>query len=143
MNAVVNYLSSFDHLLVREVINGLLFAVSLAMCFEFGRTLIQRIWTDKRRWRQDEGTRVIVALSLYFVGETLVRGWIWLLLAMRNRGYDAAALDLSHDYLVALTAALISTWGAMCCLYVFSKNHWSWLRAITIVMLFAMFTVVW
>lgn len=137
------YLSDLNHLVVREWANGLWFAVSFAMCIEFGRTLVQRLWNNKSLWRQDEGTRVIVALFAYFLGETLMRGWVWLLLALQNNGYDAAALAVSDDYIIAFAAATISTWGALCCLYVFSKNHWAWLRAATIVLLFGMFAAVW
>jgi hypothetical protein len=128
------YLSDLDHLTVREWINGLWFAVSFAMCFEFGKTLVYRICRHKD-WRDDIGTRAIVALFAYFFGETLIRGWIWLLLALQSSG-SPMLRHVQEDYYIAIIAAGISTWGAFCCLYVFSRNHWVWMRAAVIMILF-------
>jgi hypothetical protein len=129
------YLSDLDHLAVREWVNGLWFAVSFAMCCEFGRSLCYRIRKYAWRWREDIGTRAIAALFGYFLGETLMRGWIWLLLALQNSG-SPMVTRVQADYYIAFIAAGISTWAALCCLYVFSRNHWAWVRAAGIIIVF-------
>lgn len=129
------YLSDIDHLSVREWVNGLWFAVSFAMCFEFGLRLIDRIRKFGTLWPSDIGTRAILALFGYFVGETLMRGWIWLLLALQNAD-SPLALRVQADYYIAFIAAAISTWAALCCLYVLSLNHWAWVRAAVIIVVF-------
>jgi hypothetical protein len=134
---ITNWLSELDHLSVREWVNGLWFAISFAMCCEFGKSLIHRIRKYKWGWRDDIGTKAILALFGYFAGETLMRGWIWVLLALQNNG-SPMALHVQQDYYIALVAAGISTWAALCCLYVFSRNHWAWVRAAIIIVAFVL-----
>lgn len=136
------YLSDLDHLTAREWVNGLWFAVSFAMCIEFGKTLIERVYKHRSNWRDDLGIRAIVALFGYFLGETLMRGWIWLLLATQNAGHDMLTQRLKDDFIIAFIAAGISTWAALCCLFVFSRNHWSWVRASIIIVVFVAAEVV-
>lgn len=132
---MIDWIINLDHLAVREWVNGLWFAVSFAMCFEFGVRLIRRIYAFGHSWRGDIGTRAVLALFAYFVGETLMRGWIWLLLALQNND-NPWVTKVEEGYYIAFVAALMSTWGALCCLYVFSQNHWAWARAAIIVIMF-------
>lgn len=127
------YLSDLDHLTVREWVNGLWFAVSLAMCIEFGRALFSRIRKYGADWYQDIGSKAIIALFGYFLGESLMRGWVWLLLATESSGAKEWAATLQADYYIAFVAAGISTWAALCCIFVFSRNHWAWVRAAAII----------
>jgi uncharacterized BrkB/YihY/UPF0761 family membrane protein len=138
---ITQWLSELDHLSVREWVNGLWFAVSFAMCFEFGKSLIYRIRKHKWSWRDDIGTRAILALFGYFAGETLMRGWIWMLLALQNNGSPMTA-HIQQDYYIAFIAAGMSTWAAMCCLYVFGRNHWVWIRAAVIIIVFVIVEMV-
>jgi hypothetical protein len=134
-------IADLDHRAVREWVNGLWFAISFAMCFEFGLRLCYRIRKYGHHWRDDIGTRAIVALLVYFAGETLMRGWIWILLALQNSGSPMAA-RVQQDYYIAFIAAGMSTWAAMCCLYVFSRNHWAWVRAAVIIIAFVIVEMV-
>lgn len=129
------YLSDINHLVVREWVNGLWFAISFAMCFEFGKSLLHRIYKLKYKWREDIATRAMAALFGYFSGEVLVRGWVWILLAAQNSGNPLVEYARA-DYHIAFIAAALSTWGALCCLYVFSRNHWVWFRAAMIIVAF-------
>lgn len=142
MTSGVDWILSVNHLDAREWINGLWFSVSFAMCVEFGRVLVKRIHKYRSRWRDDLGIKAIAALFFYFLGESLIRGWVWLLLALQSEGYKELSIHVRDDFYVAFIAAFISTWAAMCCLYVFSANHWAWMRAATIVvMLFLMMNI--
>lgn len=135
------YLSDLDHLQVREWINGLWFAVSFAMCLELGNRLVRRIIQMGAKWRDDIGARAVLALFGYFAGETLMRGWIWVLLALQN-AHHPWAMQVQKDYLIAFVAATMSTWSALCCLYVFSRNHWAWVRAACVVVVFVVIEAV-
>ena len=128
------YLSQVDHWAVREWVNGLWFAISFAMCVEFGIRLYDRMVLCGMKFREDLGTRAILALFGYFLGESIMRGWIWLLLAFQNMGNPN--MGLQNAFYIAFVAAALSTWAAFCCLYVFSSNHWSWVRAAFIVSCF-------
>ncbi len=135
------YITDLDHLTVREWINGLWFAVSFAMCFEFGLRLAARVREFGTQFRSDVGARAILALFAYFLGESLIRGWVWLILALQNAG-SPWVLRVQADYYIALLAAGISTWAALCCLYVLSENHWAWVRAAVIIVVFVMMATV-
>jgi hypothetical protein len=129
------YLSDLDHLVVREWVNGIWFAISFAMCFEFSLIIARRIKMFGAAWREDLGTRAVAALLGYFTAETMMRGWIWTLLALQNAGSPLVE-QVQADYWIALVAAALAVWSVLCCLYVFSRNHWAWARAAVIIIVF-------
>src|SRR5919108_1259046 len=91
------YLSDLDHLVVREWVNGLWFAASLALSVVWGSVLGQRAlasWREGylRQWffGYDYGPRLATVVLGYFIGETVYRGWIWLLGLSQNLGWESA-----------------------------------------------------
>lgn len=131
MLSIVDYMRGDvpAHLFVRELVNGLWFALSLAMCVEIGVQFCRKMRTvGFTSWRHDPGARVMAPLMLYFMGESLMRGWIWILLSLQNAESERV-VSVQNDYYVAFVAAWLSSWAAACCLYVFAHNHWSWVRA--------------
>lgn len=137
------YLNDINHLTVREWVNGLWFALSFCAGSVFGAHLIRSLCRAHRRkeslryWYADVGTRGAIALFFYFLGETIMRGWIWALLTFQNNGWDSTLLQ--EDYALALIAAGMSTWGALCCIWVFSRSHWAWIGSATVILAFVVF----
>jgi hypothetical protein len=139
------YLSDLDHLTVREWINGLWFAVSLCVVGVFAGRLIQLgvaargSMEEFKEFLRDVGNRGALVLFFYFLGETLIRGWVWLLLFSQNTGLHAFSLEVQDDYIIALLAAGISTWAALCIIWVFARSHWAWVFSAAFIGLFVSF----
>lgn len=138
MNYFINkylYLSDHSpmHLVVREWVNGLWFAVSLCVVAIFGWRLSRIICKRESHWYTKTGNKAAIALFFYFLGETLIRGWVWLLLMFENNGWKVDLIQ--NDWYIALIAASISTWAALCCIYVFSRSHWTWIGSLIVIII--------
>lgn len=108
-------------LVAREVINGTWFFLNLSLAIVFWR----QVWFARRTvpdWYDDTTTRAIIGLAVYFLGSSVMRAWVWMLLMAENRGDDAAFL--ADRYQLAMLAGAIAITGALCCIRSFSPSHW-------------------
>jgi len=128
-----DYLASFglDQLMVREFVNGLWFAMSFCVVLVFGGKLVGNLlyalhYNDGRFriWFNDPGTRAAIPLFFYFLAETTMRGWIWLVLLYQNNGWNNDFI--TDDYWIALAAGFVAVWASLCCIWVFSRSQWAW-----------------
>lgn len=143
MHEITEWLYLFrdlDHWMAREWINGLWFSVSLCVLIVFVAYLIRAVRVPG--WYDHGGVRAAIALTCYFAGETLVRGWIWLLLVFRDID-SATGRYIREDYWIMLIAALLSISGALYCIHVFSRSKWAliWSALFVTVFIIAQITI--
>lgn len=115
---------TLDILTVREWINGAWFVMSLCATAVFGTFL----WREMANagWYKRRDVRAAIALFIYFLGETIIRGWVWAYLAMTHGVIDRVGVDLT-SFAVLVTAASLSMLGALCCIRIFSRDCRAWI----------------
>lgn len=133
-----------DQLTARELINNGWFVISLCLVFVFGGFLLKEMREDG--WYPKLRNQAAISLLIYFIGETLARGWGALLLYKMSTGEDMiAAFAVEQRYPLALAGAAISFVGAVCCVRVFSPASWghkAWLVVVAIAAAFMTATYV-
>lgn len=120
-----------NDLIVREIMNGMLFMLGLFLVGAMGFRLLQRVKHDND-WYHDETTQAIIALFFFLIGENIRSGWIWALLICQNEYGRSACLKIASSYELLLVASAFAIVGAVCCIRVFSPpafNPWTWLAA--------------
>lgn len=133
-----------DQLTARELINNGWFVISLCLVVVFGSFLIKEMRADG--WYPKIRNQAAISLLIYFIGETLARGWTVLLLYKMSSGEDMiVAYAVEQRYPLALVGAGISFVGAVCCVRVFSPEAWghkAWLVVVAIAAAFMTTTYV-
>lgn len=99
---------------VLEILNGSLAASGLVLLVVFARYLISAESTERGR----EACR---AVAVFVLGETIVRGWLWLWRNQINDGLDVAWM---LPYPVPALGGAIALVGVFCMLRVFSVIPW-------------------
>jgi hypothetical protein len=123
-----------ETLLLRETINALWFVVSLCATTVFVLYIARAMAEPK--WYGRTPNQAAIALAVYFSGETLIRGWIWLTLQAQGAGWHDL-LAGAHMTVIAV-AASISMAGALCCIRVFSPSNRAWVISLVIAGSFAL-----
>lgn len=108
--------------IMREIMNGCWFILSLALTVTFAFRVYVRITENPASWRNNEGVGAAIALFVFFLGSSARSLWIWLLLNCQNDEKDCAWIQSSYEFLVVATALAII--GATCCVRVFSPPRW-------------------
>lgn len=132
-----------DQLNARELINNGWFVISLSLVFMFAVFLVKEMKEDG--WYSRVRNQAALSLLVYFVGETIARGWASLLLYKLQNGRDlVATFAVEEQYPVALIGAAIAFIGAICCIRVFSPPRWgrAWLLVVAVAGAFMIFTYV-
>lgn len=75
-----------------------------------------------RTFKHDAAMQVAMAFSVYLVGATVTRAWIWFQFVSREAGYTAL---LESEYHVTSIGTVILVVGGLCCIRVFQKQDWS------------------
>jgi hypothetical protein len=107
-----------------EIVNGTWFVLGLCLLFVFGRYLMD-IGLDFRRQR----VQAAGAIFVYFLGESVVRGWTWWWRHKLNHG---AAVDWMGWSQVLLGASLLAAMGALAMIRVFTPpgcGHRTWIMS--------------
>lgn len=127
-----------DQLAARELINNGWFVISLCLVFVFGGFLWKEMRSDG--WYVKLRNQAAISLLVYFLGETLARGWGALLLYKMTTGQQMIdAFAVEERYPIAMAGAAISFVGAICCVRVFSPPHWghkAWLAVVAVAGIF-------
>lgn len=141
-----------NDMVVREVMNGILFVLDVELVLTFVTYLSRRIIADIGSyragqdvptyseespepygvlgWYERPGSKAAIALTIYFAGATMRAGWIWWLLHCENAG--GSCFSIRGNSWVMLVATALAMTGGLCCIRVFSPPHWhpwSWLAA--------------
>lgn len=117
-------LAEVDNEVLREIMNGMWFVLSLEIWLSFLFYVYQRatkppgepqwIWVVPVPWREQVGTQLALAWSIYISGSVLRAGWIWVLLECQNRmgrGKCTYITDTaSWLYLASVLAIIGGTW---------------------------------
>ena len=118
-----------NDVIVREIMNGTWFLLSVMMVVTFAVYLLDR----KMRggdWYQRPGSQAAIALSIFLSGSAIRAGWIWWLLHCHNNRLDCTAYQKSWGILIIGTILVVV--GGLCCVRVFSPvswRPWSWIVA--------------
>jgi len=120
-----------------EALNGVLFMLSAAAAFVFGRYVLTEamaagVWP--RRWPSK--AQAAFGLLIVFVGEAIIRGWIWWWRQLLNDGEDASWMA---GYPILAIGGATSAVGILCIIRHFSPDEWQD-RAWLITLLFAIAT---
>jgi hypothetical protein len=151
-------LASADRL-VREQVNGLWFVLSLELFMLFADRA-RRQWRYLsikhprtsiafrfQQWRgHDVVGRAAIAWSVYFFGESVMRGWVWILLKLQNDGRiplfepSRPGSTVASFYPVAMVAAVLAVLGALCIIRMFApdgmgKRAWQYALVAAVVFL--------
>lgn len=135
------YLSDNAHIVVREHINGIWFIMSLSATCVIMWLLIKESYRLRFNWwlmRNSLYFKLAVGMSVYFLGETIMRFWIWLILA--SNGGTAAWVpgkEIQTDYGIAIFAASLSVLGAICLIRVLTGGNFTWVVCLALWVLFA------
>lgn len=121
--------------IVREQVNGLWFILALELFILFvDRARRQFVLIDKQwpgqafrekfhYWRRvDAVARAAIAWSVYFAAETLMRGWIWMLLKKQNDGTSYSKFENAYTYPVAIASSVGAIVGALCVIRMFAPR---------------------
>lgn len=135
-----------NQLAARELINNGWFIVSLCLVGIFVFFLITEMREDG--WYAKLRNQAALALIVYFIGETLARGWAALLIAQYSGGatFIQDVWDIEERYPIAMLGAAISFIGAICCVRIFSPPNWGhsgWLAVLAIASVFMLVTWWW
>lgn len=110
-------------LAARELVNIGWLIVCICLAIIFAAFLVKEMSEDG--WYIKLRNRAAISLFVYFIGETLARGWGAMLLNRMSHGMTVqGAFDIEQKYPLALAGAAISFVGALCCVRVFSPSSW-------------------
>lgn len=118
-----------SNLVVREVMNGTWFILTLCLTLAFVLRIACRMASDAN-WYGDVGCQAAIALLVHFVGSVMRSGWIWLLLHCQNAARECSAIENNYDVLIVASAFAVI--GTLCCIRVFSPvrlRPWTWMLA--------------
>jgi uncharacterized membrane protein YfcA len=105
-------------IVVREIVNGMWFVVSLYLTGIFTLFLSNEIRTDG--WFYYKTNQAAVGLVLYFAGNTIFHGWIWFLLTQARLGLLHGLL--ADSYLLIILSAVFAFVGAYLSIRMFSEK---------------------
>jgi len=133
------YLSDINHLVIREWLNGVWFALGICVVVVFLKRIVKIIYNNGgiRGFLKSPANRGAAALMMYFFGEALYRMWVWLLLL--DQHLDLKFLDVADDFIAAILAALMATWAAFCIIYIYSRKISDMIWTAVVVLTFAAF----
>lgn len=132
-----------DQLDARELINNGWFIISFCLVLLFILFLSKEMKQDG--WYGKVRNQAALSLSVYFLGETIARGWGTLLFYKMQHGNDLLSVfAVEEKYPVAMVGAGIAFIGAICCMRVFSPPHWgkAWLVVVGVAVAFMIVTYV-
>jgi len=129
-------LFNLDDQLIRELMNGMWFILSLEVLLALIYYIVwraikhpikpQNIWVEPEVWYKELGTQLALAWACFITGATIRAGWIWLLLECQNRlGHRKDCnyiLDTAEWLLLASVFAIV---GGVCTIRVMLPY---WLR---------------
>jgi uncharacterized membrane protein SirB2 len=107
---------------VAELLNGMMFILSLCLLFTFARYL----WGDWC-WPLMRRQQAAVAILVFMTGEAVRGGWTW---AWRYMGNEGVNVQWMRDVPVLLMAAMLLLSGALLMIRAFTPNtcgHRSWI----------------
>lgn len=115
--------SEHDLLIIREIMNGMWFVLSLALLFAYVTYALTRLrGGDAYR---SAAIQAAVALAVFMLGSSVRSGFIWLLLSAQNAHNQWLVKAISDRYEILFYATLFMTVGALCCFRVFTPARWS------------------
>lgn len=112
-----------NQLAARELVNNgwLVVCISLVIIFVafLAKEMQENGWYGKLR------NQAAIALTIYFMGEALARGWGAALLYQMSHGSSIGDIfAVEEHYPVAMVGAIFSFFGALCCVRAFSPGSW-------------------
>lgn len=122
--------AKLNDLVVREIMNGMLFLLGACLCVAMGMRLLRRMKEDG--WYDDEGTQATIALFVFLVGDGIRSAWIWALLSCQNEFGRSGCISITNSYLILISASAFAIVGATCCIRVFTPagwRPWTWVGA--------------
>ena len=125
-----------------EALNGLLFLLSATAVMVFGRyVLIEWQAAGHRFCGWPPKARAAFGILIVFIGEAIIRGWVWYWRHQLNNGDDVSWMT---GYPVLLIGGAISAIGILCVIRHFSPEAWqnkAWL--LTLLFGLAAGTLIW
>lgn len=127
---------NMNQLVVRFIASNALFIMGTAVIVVFLLHLGESIW--KRGWGPTYarlGNQACIAMLIYIIGDTGVRGWGGLRLFFLNKDMPAA-VDVVNSYTwVAVAYTGIAVIGCVCMMRVFSRERWgdwAWIGSVAL-----------
>lgn len=118
-----------NDLVVREMMNGTWFILSLALMIVFVSRVVQHRSAHGPGWYWQQNSQAAIALSVFFAGSVVRAAWIWALLSCQAGYLTDCSVVRSSGWAGVLASALAVT-GCLCCIRVFTPvrlNPWLWI----------------
>lgn len=123
-----------DDLLLRELMNGMWFVLSVEVIFALTVYVINRALTPQEPdksifvvsvpWYRELGVQLAIAWLTYMSGSALRAGWIWALLECQNReGIDQCG-HISKNVELLYAACFLAIVGGVCTIRILLPQHW-------------------
>lgn len=125
-----------------EALNGLLFLLSATAVAVFGRYVaIEWYAAGCRFCGWPSKARAAFGILIVFIGESIIRGWVWWWRNQLNDGEDVAWMT---GYPVLLVGGAISAIGVLCVIRHFSPERWqNWAWLLSLLFALASGTLIW
>lgn len=112
-----------------EVVNGVLLVIYLGIIWFFYRHVIDRAWSYRsmpfRAFLAQPDVEGALAVLMFTVGATLIRGPVWWLRHLENHGYSGAALQDTMTVLICIGLTL-NVIGGIWIIRAFSPQRCGW-----------------
>jgi predicted MFS family arabinose efflux permease len=123
-----------DQLIVREIINGSIAVLLIAIAGVFLWNLSNEARPSNKGWYRNTTNQGIVALSTFFLFELLYRLWVFAVLWEFK--VDTGRFSPQANYWFAIMCGIGMLFGGLCTIRVFSRKwvgHWLWIFVAAIV----------
>lgn len=123
-----------DDYLIRELMNGMWFVLSLEILIALMIYIIHRIlkepaeprniWVIPEPWYRELGTQLAIGWTTYMTGSAIRAGWIWLLLECQGRLGMKNCGHITQTAEVLFIASVFAIVGGVCTIRIMMPDRW-------------------
>lgn len=133
-----------DHLIVREILNGAAFPLSVFLLAIICNYLWNMWTTYGRGWTRQPGVSTACALAWMFFAESCRAGCVWYILRTNNDGMKLNDTFQVVSNCILVVAGVILVLSLLRCTFIFTPpqfGNWTWIFSICITSLFLSFAI--
>lgn len=132
-----------DHLLVREILNGATFPLSVVLLVIIGQYLLTTYVSYGKGWTREPGVSTACALAWVFFAESCRAGCVWYILRETNAGRKIPEYAQVTTNIILMVAGVVLVMSLLRCTFTFTPprlGNWTWIFSVVLTALFLSFS---